>query len=72
MLKYKYPLIGFLSTLSVGLMVMIRNKLTAQRNKDKLFSQLSADEYAVNYKDIKPNKKVRARYIVNCGGLFAD
>ena len=72
MLKYKYPLIGFLSTLSVGLMVMIRNKLTAQQNKNKLFSQLSADEYAVNYKDIKPNKKVRARYIVNCGGLFAD
>ncbi len=72
--QIKYGLIGIMLSVCLVLAYFMVNKVKGNVGRDnkQLFHQQSGDKFAIKYDEIAANKTVRAKYVVNCGGLFAD
>jgi len=72
--RYKFPLMAFMLLVTAVLAYFVWhkvNKYAGNHTGGKLFSQVSGDELKAQG-EMVANKQIRARYVVNCAGLFAD
>lgn len=69
---YKYAMMALLFVFCVVLTGWIVSKQNTLKGSGGLFSLQSTEQYEVKYEEMTPNKVIRSRFVVNCGGLFSD
>ncbi len=72
MRQIKYGLIGFMAFVCLVLVYFIWNKMKGNTDNTLLFHQQTSDKFEIKYAEMVPNKLIRTKYVINCGGLFAD